>query len=312
MTRGAFDSDFRHILDAISDGVYVTTAQREIVFWSQGAERITGYSAEEVVGKHCYDNVLVHTDLEGKSLCFSACPLEACIQTGVGGTVNEVFLKRKDGGRLAVYVKTAVVHDGGRDYGVEVFGELESVAGAGLVEQVQRLSDSAITDPLTGLFNRRYFDAALTQQYAMYRRTGGRYGVVYLDIDSFKSVNDTLGHARGDEAIKFVADIISRNARRMDVAARYGGDEFAIVCAVSDRDELVTYGRRLLQAVRTSCFELLDDACLDLTVTAGATLVDASDDDERAALGRADSAMYTAKRAGRDDLALEPPEEAVT
>ena len=78
----AFDPDFGQILDAISDGVYVTTAEREIVYWSRGAERITGYSAEEVVGKHCYDNILVHTDLDGLNLCLNGCPLDATIKSG--------------------------------------------------------------------------------------------------------------------------------------------------------------------------------------------------------------------------------------
>ena len=224
MANGAFDARYEHILDAISDGVYVTTEDREIVFWSQGAERITGYSAAEVVGKHCYDNVLVHTDLNGKKLCFDGCPLEGCLATGVDRAVNEVFLRRKDGERLAVYVKTSVLKEGDRDLGVEVFGELESVAGKELVEQVQALSDSSITDPLSGLFNRRYLDAALEQQFALFERTGRRYGLLYVDIDNFKSVNDALGHAGGDAAITYLADIISRNARRMDIAARQGGD----------------------------------------------------------------------------------------
>jgi diguanylate cyclase (GGDEF)-like protein/PAS domain S-box-containing protein len=300
---GAIDTRFEHILDAISDGVYVTTDDREIVFWSQGAEKITGYKAEEVVGKHCYDNVLVHTDLNGKTLCFDGCPLQGCIETGVDRAVNEVFLKRKDGERLAVYVKTSVLHEADRDYGVEVFGELESVAGRDLVAQVQKLSDSSVTDPLTGLFNRRYLDAALGQQFALFGRMSRRFGVLYLDIDTFKSVNDTLGHAGGDEAIRFVADIISRNARRMDVAARYGGDEFAVICPIGSAAELLLYGRRLVEMVRSSSFAPAEDAGMRLTISAGAALVAEGDADERAVLERADGAMYQAKRSGRDGVA---------
>ena len=76
MTTGILDESLRGILDAVSDGVYVTTAEREIVFWSKGAERITGYSSDEVLNKHCYDNILVHTDVLGKNLCFDGCPLQ--------------------------------------------------------------------------------------------------------------------------------------------------------------------------------------------------------------------------------------------
>jgi len=305
VTTSALDARFEHILDAISDGVYVTTADREIVFWSRGAERITGFSAEEVIGKHCYDNVLVHTDLNGRELCFDGCPLQSCIETGTERAVNEVFLRRKDGERLAVYVKTAVLHEGGQDYGVEIFGELESVAGRELVARVQELSDSSVTDSMTGLFNRRYLDAALAQQFALYQRTGRRYGVLYLDIDVFKSINDSLGHAGGDEAIKFVADVISRSARRMDVAARYGGDEFALICAVASRDELLAYARRLVEMVRSSRFAPAEEAGIRVTISGGATLVADSDVDERGALERADAAMYRAKRSGRDDVVVD-------
>jgi PAS domain-containing protein len=73
---------FRHILDAISDGVYVTGPDRTVVYWSAGAERITGYSADEVVGRRCDEDLLAHTDLDGARICLSGCPLQDCLETG--------------------------------------------------------------------------------------------------------------------------------------------------------------------------------------------------------------------------------------
>ena len=299
-----FDEKLALILDTMPDGVYVTTQDREIVYWSAGAERITGFSAEEAVGSHCYDNILNHTDLDGTRLCFGGCPLEECIRTGEPRTVNEVFLKRKNGERLAVYMKTATFVEDGRTYGVEVFGELEAVAGRELTARVQELSDASITDPLSGLFNRRYFDATLEQQFEMFKRIGRLYGVVQIDIDDFKSINDTLGHATGDDAILFVADVLSRNARKMDVVARYGGDEFAIMCAVGSLEELEAYGRRLLMTARQSRFAPAADAGLALTISVGAALVDGADSEFRSAIARADAAMYEVKHSGRDGLVV--------
>jgi diguanylate cyclase (GGDEF)-like protein/PAS domain S-box-containing protein len=306
-TPTALNTTFRHILDTISDGVYVTTGDREIVYWSKGAERITGYAADEVVGTHCYDEVLVHTDLTGKRLCFDGCPLEDCILHGIERAVSEVLLKRKDGERLAVYVKTSTCEEDGRTLGVEVFGELSAVAGEALAAQVQELSDSSVTDPLSGLFNRRYFDAALQQSFAMYKRMGRCYGVLHLDVDDFKSINDTLGHKGGDDAIRFIADVLSRNARRMDVVSRYGGDEFAVICSVSTIGELESYGRRLVSLVHESRFAEAQDSGLPLTVSVGGTLVGDADPDADRALERADDAMYEAKRAGRDGLVVRMP-----
>jgi len=208
-----------------------------------------------------------------------------------------------------VYVKCAVFKQAGRALGVEVFGELKDVAGEALAARVQELSDSSITDPLSGLFNRRYFDAALEQSFGMYRRLQRRYGVLHLDIDDFKSINDTLGHAAGDEAIRFVASVLSSNARTMDVAARYGGDEFAVICPVATPDELQSYGQRLLRLVRESHSTAVEDAGFSLTLSVGGTLIVGSDLDAQTALARADEAMYEVKRAGRDGLVIRVPPE---
>jgi len=293
---------FRHVLDAITDGVYVTGPDRTIVYWSAGAERITGYSPGEVVGRRCDEDLLGHTDLEGVRICLAGCPLQDCLDTGSEHTINEVFLRRKDGERLAVYVKTALFEIEGERYGVEIFGELESVAGKELAHRMQELSDSAISDPLTGLFNRRYLDAALGQQYAMFKRLGRRYGVIQIDIDDVKAINDGLGHLTGDGAIRFVAGVISDNVREMDVAARYGGDEFVVICSLASEEDLTAYGRRLVRLVHDSRFAPAEDAGLRVTVSAGGALVAAGDEDECAALARADAAMYAAKRSGRDDF----------
>ena len=298
------DRGFRHVLDAITDGVYVTGPDRTIVYWSAGAERITGYGADEVVGHRCDENLLGHTDLDGTRICLSGCPLQDCLDSGREHTISEVFLRRKDGERLAVYVKTALFEIDGRRYGVEIFGELEAVAGKELAGRIQELSDTAVSDPLTGLFNRRYLDAALAQQFAMFRRLGRKYGVIQVDIDDVKSINDRLGHLTGDEAIKFVAGALSDNVREMDVAARFGGDEFVVICAIASDADLAAYGRRLVRLIHDSRFAPAEDAGIRVTVSAGGALVAASDDDERTALARADAAMYAAKGQGRDHFAV--------
>jgi diguanylate cyclase (GGDEF)-like protein/PAS domain S-box-containing protein len=298
------DGAFRHILDAISDGVYVVGPDRAIVYWSAGAERITGYTPEEVVGHSCDEEILVHTDLTGTRLCVTGCPLQDCIDTGREHSIREVFLRRKDGQRLAVYVKTAVFDVEGRRFGVEIFGELESVAGKALASRIQELSDSAVSDPLTGLFNRRYLDAALAQQFAMFKRLGRKYGVIQMDIDTLKAINDRLGHATGDEAIRFVAGVLAENAREMDITARIGGDEFVVICALATEDDLAAYGTRLVHIIHDSRFAPAEGGGLRLTVSAGGSLVAGDDVDERVALARADAGMYAAKHEGRNEFAV--------
>jgi len=304
--RRAFDRFLTDLLDAIPEGIYVTDDERRIVYWSEGAEQVTGYAAEDVVGSHCYDDILVHEDVYGHKLCTGDCPLEQCLGDGEPRSVSEVFLKREDGERLAVYVKTRRFEVDGRAYGVEVFGELESVAGREVAKLIQELSDTAVTDPLTGLFNRRYIDIVLEQHFSLYRRLGQRFGVTQIDIDGFKPINDDFGHATGDEALRFVAGVLSDGTRKMDLLARYGGDEFVVVSAVGDATALERLAARAVQSVRGSRFLTPGEEILPMTVSAGATLVNPDDTSGSSVLARADRAMYDAKRDGGDRFCLAP------
>jgi diguanylate cyclase (GGDEF)-like protein/PAS domain S-box-containing protein len=304
--RRAFDRFLPDLIDAIPEGIYVTDDQREIVYWSEGAERITGYAAADIVGSHCYDDILVHEDVYGHKLCTTSCPLQECLADGRPRDVNEVFLKREDGERLAVYVKARRFSIDGVTYGVEVFGELEAVAGREVTRLIQRLSDTAVTDPLTGLFNRRYIDIVLEQNLELYRRIGQRFGITHIDIDDFKPINDAFGHATGDEALRFVATVLSDGTRKMDLLGRYGGDEFIVVSAIGDHDDLRRVGERAVRVVHGSTFITPTEEPVTMTISVGATLVRPDDDGAAALLERADRATYEAKRAGGDRFVLRP------
>ena len=306
MTTGVLDESLRGILDAVSDGVYVTTAEREIVFWSKGAERITGYSSDEVLNRHCYDNILVHTDVLGKNLCFDGCPLQKCVETGERQEAKEVFLKRKDGERVAVYVKASVLQVGDERYGVEIFGELQSVAGSALAEKLKQLSDVSTVDQLTGLYNRRYIDTILEQQYGLFKRHFQRFGLVMIDVDKFKSINDSFGHLAGDEALKLVASVIQRSMRSMDFLARFGGDEFIIVCPLIELEGVEKLSGRIVELVHHSVLSSPDTPkdVIEVSVSVGGSMVDYKDKSAREVIVRADEALYRVKRDGGNWYAL--------
>ena len=306
MVRGVLDESLREILDAVSDGVYVTTAEREIVFWSKGAEGITGYSSEEVLNRHCYDNILVHTDVLGKNLCFDGCPLQKCIETGERQEVKEVFLKRKNGERLGVYVKGSVLQVGEERYGVEVFGELQSVAGSALAEWLKQLSDASIVDQLTGLYNRRYIDTILDQQYELFKRHFQRFGLVMIDVDKFQNINDSFGHLAGDEALKLVASVVQRSMRSMDFLARFGGDEFIILCPLIELEGVEKLSGRIVELVHHSVLSSLESQknVIKVSVSVGGSMVDYKDKSAADVIARANEALSRVKRDGGDWYAL--------
>jgi diguanylate cyclase (GGDEF)-like protein/PAS domain S-box-containing protein len=306
MNVGILDESLRGILDAVSDGVYVTTGEREIVFWSKGAERITGYSSDEVLNRHCYDNILIHTDVLGKNLCFDGCPLQKCIETGERQEAKEVFLKRKDGKRLAVYIKALVLQVGDERYGVEVFGELESVAGSALAERLKQLSDTSIVDQLTGLYNRRYVDTILDQQYGLFKRHFQRFGLVMIDVDKVKNINDTFGHLAGDEALKFVASVVQHTMRSMDFLARFGDDEFIIVCPLVELEGIEKLSQRIVELVHHSILSSPEGEknVIEVSVSVGGSMVDYKDTSATDVIARAEEALSRVKRDGGDRYAL--------
>jgi len=306
MTTGILDESLRGILDAVSDGVYVTTAEREIVFWSKGAERITGYSSDEVLNKHCYDNILVHTDVLGKNLCFDGCPLQKCIETGERQEAREILLKRKDGERVAVYVRASVLQVGEERYGVEVFGELQSVAGSALAERLKELFDTSIVDQLTGLYNRRYIDTILDHQYGLFKRHFQRFGLVMIDVDKFQNINDSFGHLAGDEALKLVASVVQRSMRSMDFLARFGGDEFIIVCPLIELEGVEKLSGRIVELVHHSVLSSLESQknVIKVSVSVGGSMVDYKDKSAADVIARANEALSRVKRDGGDWYAL--------
>lgn len=160
----------------------------------------------------------------------------------------------------------------------------------------------AVTDPLTGLFNRRYFAASLTSETARDRGRGLTTCVLCLDLDGFKNINDRFGHGQGDAALVAVARILTQGLRIRDVVARFGGDEFAILLPGTGARAAVTIGERILLDLthETSMF------VGGLSVSIGVAEVERTGTSTDV-LAAADRALYWAKRAGGGRVALAPP-----
>jgi len=169
-----------------------------------------------------------------------------------------------------------------------------------------RLRRSGFTDVLTGWHNRRYLQARIKEELARARRDRSNLVCLMLDIDHFKSVNDSWGHAAGDLVLRELAQRIEVQVRASDVAARYGGEEFVILLPNTPGEAGLQLAERVREAVAAKPFELPDGGSADVTVSIGiASLVPDADDKDFKSLGealiaRADVALYSAKAAGRD------------
>jgi diguanylate cyclase (GGDEF)-like protein len=167
-------------------------------------------------------------------------------------------------------------------------------------ERMQDLEQQASHDPLTGLKNRRRFGEDLRGELARSRREKTVGAVLMLDLDNFKQINDTLGHAVGDRVIADIAGVLSSRMRVTDVVARLGGDEFAVVLPHCDLDEAEDIAEALATAIRLHV--LPGEAAAPITASIGIATFGPGTEGDDAVLSAADGAMYGAKRAGRDSI----------
>ncbi len=171
---------------------------------------------------------------------------------------------------------------------------------ASLSIRSESLEQAALTDALTGLSNRRYFDDALDEYLAAFSRIDKPLGMVILDLDHFKSVNDTYGHTVGDEVLRAVAFCLKDFTRYHDVVARLGGEEFAILSPNIAQSQLFELAERIRKAIAQIVVHA-GGASINVTVSAGLAIWDGKETGE-GLYSRADKQLYAAKRNGRNQV----------
>lgn len=169
-------------------------------------------------------------------------------------------------------------------------------------DYLKRLLSAALKDPLTSLYNRRHFDERLATACAAATRHGEVFSLVVIDIDNFKHVNDTYGHAVGDVALKTVADIMTLGARREDEAFRYGGEEFAILMRSTPAKGALEVSERRRKSVEDVLIQY-DGVTLKVTASFGVAEYRAGDT-ELSMFERADKALYEAKHSGKNRVVV--------
>jgi diguanylate cyclase (GGDEF)-like protein/PAS domain S-box-containing protein len=288
---------YENLLNNLSEGVCFVDRERTITFWNEGAARITGLPAAEVVGKPCISSGRQHVDASGCVLCNDRCPFEVTLKNGKPMT-SDVYLRHQNGQRVLVESRTQPMFDeGGCVVGaVELF--LESSSHRGAMARLAELEQLAMNDPLTGIANRRYLDQELVARMEAFKRNDWPFGILIIDIDRFKSINDTRGHAVGDKVLKVVATTLAVNVRPFDLVGRWGGEEFLAVVTMSDTPGLLRVAERLRILVEMSWIKEATDMVRP-TVSVGGAVVESGDTLE-SLFERADAKVYQAKRSGRN------------
>jgi len=301
MPKKTEEDFYKNILFNISDGVYFVDKNRKITYWNKSAEAITGFKSDEIIGKCCFDRILIHVDEANNEFCTGGCPLAATIEDGQHRAAD-AFFHHKAGHRVPTQLKTSPIlnSEGIITGAVEIFND--NSKNYENIETIKKLKEDLSIDVLTGIANRKYIDKKIAEHLNELDRYGKKFGLLFIDIDHFKEVNDNFGHDTGDVILKIVAKTLSKNIRSYDTAGRWGGEEFVVLIQNIDTDMLEKEANKLRSLVEASSYKLNgSDKYVGVTISVGATLSRVGDT-QSDIIARGDSLMYQSKKTGRNKV----------
>jgi diguanylate cyclase (GGDEF)-like protein/PAS domain S-box-containing protein len=295
-------SDLIRVLDSLFDAAYFVDKGRKITYWNDSAERLTGYSSLDMLGKDCRETMLVHLSKDGRPFCDSHCPL---LETEPYGDVRvtDVFLRHKAGHMVPVQARMVPLRDAeGKITGAaEIFSDVS--VGEEIRKRLDDLERVARLDPLTRLPNRRHIEERITAHLAEQERYDLHFGFSLLDLDHFATINDKYGCEAGDEVLRMIARTLILNHRPFDTVGRWENDQFVGIPVHVDRAGLSTVVERNRILIEQSQLPWAEGSSLGVTTSIGATLAVRGDDVD-SIVNRTVRALKEAKGKGGGAIAI--------
>ena len=287
------------ILDSAAEGILGLDGEGRVTFANAAAADLLGARPEEIRRLNIHD--VVHAE-DPRAHAADECPVLLSIRHGIVQHLEDDVFWRSDGSSFPVtYTSSPIMERGDLAGAVLTFNDVTERKR--FEAQLQYRADH---DPVTGLFNRRRFEQELARHLSYDARYGTGGAVLAMDLDNFKYVNDTLGHKAGDEVIHRVARTIRERIRETDTFARLGGDEFAVLLPEAGIEQAQSVARTIIEAVRSQPITAAGQP-IGVTASVGVTTFGNREVDVESLLVEADLAMYEAKTAGRDRIALYTP-----
>ncbi len=283
-------------LHSIGDGVLTTDVTGRVDYLNPVAERLLGWTLAEAVGQPVERVLRLLDEQTGNAL---ANPVRLCLaEQRANAASSTVRLESRDGHHYVIEQTAAPIRDReGRVIGVVLV--LRDVTAAR--EIARRMEYQATHDGLTGLINRREFERIVERAIAQARDEGRRHALCFMDLDQFKVVNDTCGHAAGDRLLVELTRLIKGRVREKDILARLGGDEFGVLLGDVDLEQALLYATDLRNAIRDYRY-LVDGHTFEVGVSIGIVAMDADSGTLADLFAAADVACYVAKDKGRNEI----------
>jgi len=296
LTARRAHAHYKEIIDQANDGILICDAiTRKLIYTNSAVQLRLGYEHSEILQMNLAD--LFATNDESMKLAHAR----------FWGTQSQLALpmehRCKDGSIIEVEVRCSTLTMDGRDVCAYITRDVSvsKKAELQLIENQHRLARIAHHDQLTGLPNRHYIADFLPEAIASARTAGLMIGIVFLDLDRFKHINDTYGHETGDKLLQVVANRLRQCVRDVDVIVRMGGDEFVIVFLNLRSDEEITLAAgRIIEILNAPI--IVDDRSLQTSASVGISLYPRDGEDMVELLKHSDTAMYQAKDKGRNNV----------
>ncbi|MHB8411976.1 MAG: putative bifunctional diguanylate cyclase/phosphodiesterase [Candidatus Acidiferrales bacterium] len=293
------ENEFANVtLDLIGEAVLRTDIRGNVTYLNRVAEKMTGWSREEALGRPVADVLRIIDGVSGGAVRNA---VEIVIQedktASVTANCTNCILVRRDGFEFGIENRVTPIHgrDGTVTGAVVVFHDVSEARARSL-----EMSHLAQHDFLTDLPNRMLFNDRLTQAISLAVRQGRQLALMFVDLDHFKKINDSLGHGVGDKLLQSVAGRLVACVRRTDTVSRLGGDEFVILLSqVEHAEDAAFSARKILRALAAP--HLIDNRSLDINVSIGVSTYPSDGPDAESLMNKADTAMYEAKQLGRNN-----------
>ncbi|MGZ8199868.1 MAG: diguanylate cyclase domain-containing protein, partial [Methylosarcina sp.] len=297
------EARFRLLLESAGEGIYGLDAEGCCIFINQAALEMLGYRREKLLGQEIHYKIH-HSRSDGTPHSAMECPINdayrkgACVRSS--GT-----LWRKDGSSFQAEYSSHPIRNQGHITGaVIVFRDVTEAQAL-----AQQLSYQASHDPLTDLVNRVEFERSVERVLASTQENEFEHAICYLDLDQFKIVNDTCGHAAGDELLHSLGNLLLSLLSPCDTLARLGGDEFGLLLECCSLDRARKIAEELCEAVRSFRFNW-EGETFSVGVSVGVAALTAKSGTVSSVISAADAACYMAKKKGRSGVHVFEPDAA--
>lgn len=288
---------YLYLLESLYDGFYLVDSDLRFVIWNHGLERLLGRPSNEMLGRTWTIRQVGYTGNGGRPLTDQQCPMNQVISCGKA-TTSQLQAQRENGRVLEVEVQSVpLLDEHGQLHGVaEIFRDM--TRSIRRPQEFRELKLAASRDALTAVANRGELETQLANLLSEFSKPGGEvFSVIFLDVDHFKNVNDTLGHGVGDQVLIDMARLLQHETYSGELIGRYGGEEFVVLCPGTDLDQAVRRAERLRVALSRA--EVGGVPELKVTASFGVSQAE-TDDTVESLLRRADKALYQAKERGRN------------